>query len=117
MQTAPEGVVKIDSRIPARKRAERLWAPQAPANRVHRRRPQRKSRVATAQLVGTFVGGAVFAFTPHSMVGIYLTIVGYVAPAVIGGWLDAHRPIGRPRNPGRHDLAVALQLDPQEGTE
>ena len=113
MQTATQGVVRIDSRLPATERAKRNWGGQTPPNRLARRRQHRRTRIAEAQLVGTLGMALLFALWP-SYWAVLLVVLGYVVPALAGAWLDTYRPIGRPRDPGRLALAIALQLDPQE---
>ena len=114
MQAAPQDVVRIDSRLSARERAERHWTAQTPENRQHHRQARRKARAVDAQLVGLAVGGLVTALTYPSWIGPLLIVAGFVVPALTGAWLDTYRPIGGRRHPGSHDLAIAVRLDQGE---
>ncbi len=117
MNVAPRSssLVVIDTRPTAREEAERRWAGQTPANRLHRRQQARRNRVVDVQLGSVFVASLIAAATMPSWWGPGLMIAAWVAPALTGAWLDTYRPIGHYR-PGSHDLVIALQLDPQEGT-
>jgi len=113
MQAAPQGVMRIDSHLSARERAERHWTAQTPENRRARRLRNRRDRIAEAQFGTVIVGALLASVTWPTWWGPGLMIAGVIVPALIGGWLDEYRPIGH-RHPGSHDLAIAVRLDQGE---
>jgi hypothetical protein len=107
-------VRSIDSYLPARDRAERRWAPQTPANRLHRRQQARRRHVVDAQIAGLFLGALIAALILPSWWAVLAVLAGYVVPALTGAWLDTYRPVGRAHRPRPLDLAIATQLNQGE---